>query len=288
MKDIISILLTLLSLACYPEVTTPIFKQYDANKVGAEILASYDLSDIYSPASIDNKLHFTQYNNKFYIVHNEKIFIFDKYSIQKIADISYSITNLYPEFSSYLNDRFYNEDISVCYNIILFSYNISIKNLNLLNKRFLFKIDLSGDNFKKLDLTNDFNIAYFSGEIGNNVFSSSLWIKSGLDIYNYSYDSTNDKYLIEGLWGKIDSTWTTEIFNIYKEDIWFCYEPNACSGEVYIEKRNKNNPVEILKKIDVNYLGTLSTPEDILFDGEFLWIIIYKDGKMQLLKLRPL
>jgi len=43
-----------------------------------------------------------------------------------------------------------------------------------------------------------------------------------------------------------------------------------------------------LKKIDVNYLGTLSKPEDILFDGEFLWIIIYKDGKMQLLKLRPL
>lgn len=269
---------------CYPSDPAPIFREYDPKKAGAEILESYDLSDIYVTNTNDFYIHFSEFGGKYYFVHNYKIYIFDKNSMIKEREINLDIRNFYPEFSSLNKDYYYNTDIAVNKDKILFSYNLFIKNLNFINKISIFDMDLSGDNFRELDASSDLGLYIGPLQIGYNSGREHIWILDNkYDIYYYKYDKTSDNYIKSYLiYAKFLAHGQLSFYN---DTVWYSYEPRALTGEVYIEERNLNESNIILKKIDVNYLGTLSSPEDVHFDGEYLWIIIEKDGKMQLLKL---
>ena len=277
-----------------PEDIPPTLKPYNSEKAGAEIVKSYDLSSIYNPNQIDSYLHFSEYNNKFYIIHNEMIHIFDKNTmIKENNEIIFDITYFYPGFSEYNEDCYYNYDIAVNDNKILFSYTLRIKTLNIPNKGVIFDMDLSGDNFRELDVSSDFGFDGTFSLLGYNIIEENIWIPSyheeemSIYINEYYYDITNDYYIKKDKWD-YTPIWRGDGLCLYGDIVWLSYALGFPTGEVYIEERDKNNPTEVLKKIDVNYLGTLSSPEDIHYDGEYLWIIIEKDGKMQLLKLKPL
>ena len=268
-----------------PEDSPPTIKPYDPDKAGAEIIESYDLSAIYVFKQMDYYLHLSEYNNKFYIIHDEKIHIYNKNTMVKEETITFDIKDIYPDFNTFYKDYYYNEDIAVFNNKILFSYTITVNNLNLINKRAIFDIDISGDNFRELDVSTDFGLNNSYLTIGNNSDNNKFVILTDNQLKHFGYDNTNDKY------HEISSInmpfFYYDEFSIKGDIIWYMYISNWMTLETFIEKRDLRDPNKILVKINADYLGT-QIPESILFDGEYLWIIAEKDGKMQLLKLRPL
>lgn len=279
----------LLFVSCAPEGTPVKIKPYDPLKAGVEIIASYDLDKIlYYTNVIDYSIHFSLHNEKFYIINNEKIIILNKSNLIKVDEISFSLKSLYWNLdTSYSN---HNLDLAVFNNKILFTYYLNFTNTS--SKYMLFSIDNLNNNLKKMDVSSDFGLHEFSLRIGYNNKFDWVWLGSKENnksmINNYSYDITNDSYINKGNWD-YTPIWYGDEICIYGDEVWISSGYFSSDGnEPFIEMRDKKNPTVILKKIIVAYLGVLSSPDDILFDGEFLWIIIYKDSKMQLLKLRPL
>jgi len=290
---IITFCFLFLLINCPPLVEPkPQLKSYDSIKAGAEIIESYDIGSIieYDSSIRDINIHFSEYKNNYYVIHNEKIFILDKKNLRKIKEIHLNLSSIYNNLK-----MFSNRGIVTFDNKILFSYYLEFTNYS--NKSGIFQLDLSGDNFIEKDISSDFNIKdNFSSKIGYNRKKQNIWLLSGTfmadnknkyKVNEYSYDVTNDKYFCIFSWDY--NQIVNNAMNITDDIIWISYLNNSWISEYYIEKYEKNNQNIKLKTINVLYLGgTLSTPEDILFDDPYLWIIINKDNKMQLLKLKPL
>jgi len=277
-------ILILLSNTCFPTDPPPTLKPYDPQKAGAKIIASYDLTNIigYTYKVSDYTVHFSEYENKLYFIHNKKIHIVDKENMLKIREISFDIKTYYPDIDPDYN-YYYNLDLAISNNKILFSYYMGLKNNTY--KTSIFSLDLSGDNFKEMDASNDLGLQNSPGHMGNDRINNYIWFQVSNNIYNFKYYYDTNNYQMISSW-KI--TRGCEEFCIEGDSFWFSYLYSTWTQEFYIENYNKNNQSELLKKINTSYLGTNAIPNDILFHDPYLWIIINKDDKMQLLKLKPL
>jgi len=264
------IIILLLQNNCFGiSIDSPIERSYNPQKAGAEIIESYDLEEM-----INYKKYYSicmaYYNNSYYISSNKKIYVIrkDDFKVNNIIDMSY------------ITYDFVSIGLSVS-DIILFS---GVRYLNDKNDNFIFQMDLSGNNLKEIDVSDDLSLSLFRREIGFNLFSNKIWIQSGDNIINYTYDLTSDKYIKVEDWGNLSSFYiSASEYCIYGDDIWIARDPGIVAS--HIQKWNKNKPKELLVDIDVGYLGTIHWIEEIFYDGEYLWIIIEKDDKMQLLKL---
>ncbi|HQB60536.1 MAG TPA: hypothetical protein PK899_02610 [Spirochaetota bacterium] len=144
----------------------------------------------------------------------------------KINEIVFSIADLYPEYNSYLNDRYYNI-IAVFDNKILLSYTLTIKNLNYINKRTLYDMDLSGDNFKEPDYSSDFELTGVPFHLGFDNRNENIRLLSDGKINNYKYLSDNKYHKIYTLIihsYDVSTSGTCDIYindKLYKENISF-------------------------------------------------------------------
>lgn len=258
-------------------------KPYDPIKAGAEIIESYDLSDIYINDYYTYR--FTEYNDKFYIIHNSRIYVYDKKVIIKEKEIIIDIKDVLTDKFNF-DYKIGNTKISIYNNKILFSSGITLDE----EKRILrfFDMDLSGDNLRALDISSDLNfnnppsITYGINQ-GYNVVKDAIWIKiNNAEIYEYKFDGTT--------YNKVNYLYIQDFgHDIYHFNENIFWNQGAFNEvESTIHKRNIADPNTVISTIDIAYLGTCASPHDLIVDGEFLWIIIWKDDKLQLLKLRPL
>ncbi|HBD93297.1 MAG TPA: hypothetical protein DC057_03920, partial [Spirochaetia bacterium] len=122
MKYVILNCLLLLLISC-PPLSDVAESYYDPQKAGAEIVASYDLSSILDYGeNIDNNIHISEFNNKFYFIYNRTIYVIDKYNIQKEVEISINENIYYPNINQDYYGTYQNIDLAVFKNKILFSY----------------------------------------------------------------------------------------------------------------------------------------------------------------------
>jgi hypothetical protein len=54
-----------------------------------------------------------------------------------------------------------------------------------------------------------------------------------------------------------------------------------------VDRRNMDSLTEPAGSIDVSYLGTLSLPQGIVYDKPYVWIMVERDERIQMLKLLP-
>jgi hypothetical protein len=78
---------------------------------------------------------------------------------------------------------------------------------------------------------------------------------------------------------------------IYGDEVWYYsyHGPNPAYEiwDIIIDKRHIDNPTEMLTSIDIEHLGTLSIPQSIIYDKPYIWIMVEKDERIQMLKLLP-
>ena len=75
------------------------------------------------------------------------------------------------------------------------------------------------------------------------------------------------------------------------DEVWYpCYrgpDRSRVLSDVILDKRNINDSEKSLQFIDVEYLGTLSIPQSIIYDEPYIWIMAERDDQIQMLKLLP-
>jgi len=282
------ILILLLFINCDNEIIkdfpTAELKPYDPVKAGAEIVESHDLSSIYN---YDPYIHLSisEFNENFYILSNEKIFVLNKNTLIQEKEIYIDIKNVFFDYNINYSVYYSNPNISIFNNKIFFSYYIVTDNKNY--KIIFFDMDLSGDNLRTLDISSDL---YFNNppsisygvNLGYNKIKDVVWIKvNRAELYEYKFNSN--------VYDKVNYLYIPYFdYNILFIDANTFWNKYTLDIESYIEKRNLTEPNTVISTIDISYLGTYASPYDLLVDGEFLWIIIWKDDKLQLLKLKPL
>jgi len=281
--------------------------EYNPQKAGAEIVESFDLGKIinYTIKESDSpypdesqRIQISEFENDFYVIFNKKIFIIDKETMTKKREIPLDLKIDYGKepFLSNKNLHFIsNRDILVHDNIILFIYYFGgyyTSDNKLEQSYLLLSIDNSGDNLKFVDVSSDFGLVKVSNYLGYNLKNHDIWIqgKDNLNIeyakvYRYQYNISDKKYSKNST---LD-TWRDYNYCIYGNIMTYILVPLDPAG--IIEVNIKQSDIDIqknLRKIVVDYLGTIFIPHDVHDDGEFLWIAVEKDGKMQLLKLKPI
>jgi hypothetical protein len=186
----------------------------------------------------------------------------------------------------------------------------------------LLTIDLSTGNLEKI---NDVNIIGFDWEqdyiytfsVGYNKADTSIWMLINNErtsqknyFHNFQYDNLTQTLSLSG---KKEGfilhipTGAHDYFEQYSyeaqsfgyiyglsicgDDIWnIIYLQHDMTGEIVavrLEKRNFDNPAEVVQFIDVEYLGTLTIPQRILYDPPYIWMLAEKDNKVLMLKLLP-
>jgi hypothetical protein len=323
---VVAAITLLCSFACMPESKSEDWrptdsagprelKPYDPQKAGATIVDSFDLTnnsfvniDKFSPPKIKG-YYMAEYNGHIYIMDDEKIFIFDKKTLQKKSEIKI----IFPNYSGYS----YNHGFAIIND-----------NKAIFIKRFedyenpatysLCSIDLSTGN---VEIINAGNIIGFNWEhdclypeIGFDKKDDSLWIllimiDENNNFFCYcKYDDFAQTFLFsekkEGFYTRISShpyfeepsyngTSVGYIFgiSIYGNESWntIFFQHRMAGGilAVRLEKRHLDNPTEVVQFIDVEYLGTLSIPGSIIYDPPYIWMLAEKDNKVLMLKLLP-
>jgi cysteinyl-tRNA synthetase len=56
---------------------------------------------------------------------------------------------------------------------------------------------------------------------------------------------------------------------------------------ICLDKRSLDDPSTSLQYIDVQYLGTRSVPQSIIYDPPYIWVLVERDDQIQMLKLLP-
>lgn len=258
---------------------------YDPVKAGAEIVGSYDLTDLLDPYlnsyKINHRIQFTIYNNNFFFVKKFKIFVLCYDTLREIKELNVNLKSIYHyHFSEH---HTITEDIAVFKNKILLSYCLQNKSF----KNIFLQMDVDGKNIKFVDFKENIRHYY----ILYNRSTDELFFFGQEDNINkyfkYTYEIDLDKYTLKG-------TYELRLPVCYFIDIdGTTFWKSRFSDIRYLEKRDINNPEIALNKINTNYLGTKSRayimyPLDIFWDDPYLWILLIKDEKLQLLKIKPL
>ncbi len=111
-------------------------------------------------------------------------------------------------------------------------------------------------------------------------------------MYIYTYDSGLDTYTLDssGVYFQGEPLYP---FAVNDVTAWICYNCAYEPGLSLIRNYDIAEPETVLHEIILNYLGTTCKPvtmepHDVVIDGEYLHIIVVKDGKLQLLTIKPL
>ena len=304
-----TIVLFLCSFACVEgrtdQVTPRKIKPYNPEKAGAVIVESFDLTGdrlFVPPARIYGNYDMAEYNDCIYLKVGSyslgsNLYIFEKETMRKQRELKLNILS--------------NIDVR---------YTLGNRGLAVVNSDTAFLLcyrngSSAGDNsvyydLASIDLTtgdsliiNDeeklgfnLNSGYPYPLMGYNKDNESIWfLTDHVERYKYffyffQYDKDEQNFITvdykRGFFpGEAVSVYGNEIWNIVCK--WDTHPVNPTIVMVGIEKRNIDNPDEVLYFIDVEYLGTLTVPQSVIYDKPYLWIMVEKDNQVQMLKLLP-
>jgi len=283
--------LLLCSFACITKPNEPEdwagpreLKPYNPVKAGATIVESFDLTDnsfVYkssnSSPEIPANYDIAECNDTIYIRLRTKMFIFDKETFQKKSEL-----------------------------------NLNFQNYSLFDRNYIGKFAVINENIIGFDWGHTYKYSAF---IGYDKANTSIWMLinneegSRNDYFHYfQYDNLTQTLSLSGKKeGFILAPSPRSYFepNSYEAQSWaFAGGLSICGDEswniiyfkhtmtgaivaVRLEKRNFDNPTEVVQFIDVEYLGTLSIPNSIIYDPPYIWMLAEKNNKVLMLKLLP-
>jgi hypothetical protein len=265
---------------------------YDPEKAGAEIVASYDISDFVPilPWKEQLDVDISATSDSFYFQYRNVIHIVDRESMKKTGEIPITIPFEQPFNVWYFTafaDKFLFGTSSI-HNEVVGS---------LISPLFL--MDMDGQNQREINAEQELDLSWGMG-LGYDKATETIWIESsdGRKIIHYSYDSNTDVFQksferdsypvgIE----EYDKARPLSI-SIHGNESWNLHRSEALSKlGMIIDKRNMDNPEKSLGEIWVRYLGVadepIGDPLGMLYEPPYLWIVIQKDENIQMLKLLP-
>lgn len=301
-------------------------KPYDPVKAGATIEENFDLTGKiifpnkyfflsgFSNAKITTYYDLAIYNEDMYIHIDGKIFIFDKENFNKKREIIINFSDPGYSISDYFD--LVNQGV-VFYDPRHLGFNcegfiVIEKNALLLchNEKqppypnYLFLIDLETGSAELLDIENLLDIQNINMRnmtlMGYNYANDQFWLKmrENEDLFFHFFQYNKETHVFTPLnfcrttWaiGKNNSVFTWRS-TIYSNVVWYNgYNGPKVSGSIdniIIDNRTLDAPENSLQYIDVEYLGTLSIPQSIVYDPPYIWMLAEKDNKVQMLKLLP-
>jgi hypothetical protein len=319
MRIIISIIIAVLifcSFCCYVEPDVEdrhgprVLQPYNPEKAGAEISAFYDLTNIidfpddislfplfytlYDHDMVTAPYDLAEYNSKIYIHIAGTIYIFDKQTFDKEDEIAVIFPDLHnigfgPQGGLVVTG---GEALLLCsegsqiFTGCLFCVNLSTGNAVLLDTGEMLGLDFT--QYVLMGYSKTSELIWFRVE---------GWHDTSVNFHFFRYDEdahvltavevkNAPKYLGEYAFGTY-----VQGSDIYGNDVWYsffnAFLQQRLIYEVGIEKRSIDNPSESLHLIDVEYLGTLTTPHGIIYDEPYIYIMVERNNQIQMLKLLP-
>jgi len=296
-------------------------KPYDPEKAGAVIVSSYDITDNIAFLETGKIGHITEktnydlavYKNSLYIRIRNILYIFDKNSMQKLREIvinlpheynflpysdpGYAISNGLAVIGSQVFMLFMDHDHRP-YKVYLFNLNLNTGKTQYINEEKLgIKFNNGIPNMMGYDQQRNaiwFRIEDYSEEA------------SGVYYYYFQYDTGTKTFtrIDEAVWSsevgwakqKTDpradpprchliatSISGNECWNVYIYSMPRRYE----EAFFVVDRRSMDSLTEPAGSIDVEYLGTFSLPQSIIYDNPYIWMLVERNDRMQMLKLLP-
>jgi hypothetical protein len=278
-------------------------KPYNPAKAGAAIVESFEITGrIYaysSPLRIVPGYDLAEFNDCIYIRVNRTLLIYNKNTHQKTTEreirFSGSGSNHVIGGGMVITG---DKALLICHlsghsRMNLVSLDLSNGDTEIINDTEALGIDLglSYDEFMGYDEEND-RIWFLVKNDENDQYC----------FYFYSYDNDTQTFILEDtkawfnagsytIYSENPVVYITNGVSLYGSEIWdTAYSWNGHSPEptmVGLHKRTLDNPDKLINFIDVEYLGTLSTPESIIYDKPYIWIMVVRNDKIEMLKLLP-
>jgi hypothetical protein len=299
----------------YPHYN-PDLKPYDPQKAGAAIVASFDITDnffsletrTFYGQTIIEKIDFAEHNDCIYIRFRNWLCVFDKKTMQLLDEIRIIMPEKY-SFVLSAHTVFMNNGLVIAddyafvllvdvtyppYPRYLFSINLDTGNAELINERELgFTLNSGSPYYMGYDQKN--NVIWFRVEDRNKNYH-----KDWITVYSVRYDKSTNTFMAIGKkeWGRkvnefIDDKTNPSLIasSVYDNVCWNVYFSDAprlyVKSITLMDKRNMDDLTKSLHVIDVEYLGTQSVPPGLIYDPPYIWIMVERDGRIQMLKLLP-
>jgi hypothetical protein len=263
-----------------------------------------------TPLRIKASYDLAGYDDGIYIWMLDKIFIFDKHSMIRKRVVQLDIPAL-PFLVS--NGTFFSTsgDLTVTGDgafLLLKRWDRSNDDNAVVAH--LFSVDISTGNALELDAEKALGMRLDSAlfplmgyDKVNGLYWFQLWEdRQNSTIYFFRYDAMVKSFKAAGTKkgfpvGEANTPghppFPTHVkMAINDLESWTVYHFTIRSGgvgsyEVGIDKRDIDNPENSLHRIDVSWLGTFHRPESFIYDPPYIWIMVEKDDKIQMLKLLP-
>ena len=258
-------------------------KPYNPEKAGATIVDSFDITDQINIVALSTNQNYqavylrydiAEYNNAIYLLSGDVLYVFDKQKFTKIDEITLNST---PSMRGFVITE--EGDAFLISYLSLYSLDLTTGDMTLIDYPVMDGIDVSS-----------------SIKIGYDMARKLIWfqnsMESNLVYYFYTYDSDNGFVFLEHKetsFNAINSPLKT-IGSIYENICLFNVYSIRYNNHIYnigIVKIALDNPEETLHFIDVEYLNTLTIPRSAHYDGEHIWLLVEKNGRIQMLKLLP-
>jgi hypothetical protein len=289
-------------------------KLYDPDLAGAVIVESFDITDkiaylethwIRNYFSMKTNYNLAEYNDLIYIRIRRTLYVFDKVSMQKQREIEINLPQGYDflppnsvgftvgnGFAVTGNQAFilFTDERYPPYKTYLFNINLETGDAHYINEETL-GIKFSDRTQVMMGLDQQENaiwfrienlvrlIYYFHYDSNTNTFTKideAIWDNYRVSTSDYIPDIENPRAYI-----MMSSICGNESWNIY-----LYAKPRYGERSFFVvDKRNMNSLTERIGHIDVKYLATLSLPQSIIYDKPYVWIMVEREGRIQMLKL---
>ena len=258
-------------------------KPYDPEKAGATIVESFDItkqlrlvrySGDHTTSLDDASYEVAEYNNDIYIRNREFIHVYKKATFSKSDEIRLV------EIKHRGNGFVITDDGKA------FLFNAS--------EKYLYSVDLiTGDSVLLDDFEikdgvnfNDINCQRMGYDMADNL----IWFESSQRNYYFFKYNPVDGFIFFEKKNGINFRPVRNTCVIYGNVIFLSghsYIGGNTIGDVGIWIYHLDNPEKIEHFIDVEYLNTLTIPQSAHYDGEHIWLLVERKGRILMLKLLP-
>ena len=259
-------------------------KLYNPEKAGATIVESFDITHQINIVALSTNFNYeavylrydiAEYNNAIYILCDDVLYIFDKQTFTKINEIT---LNSIPHIRGLA--------ITAGGDALLISY-LS-----------LYSLDLTTGNVSLIDYPaiDDIDVSRSSSKIGYDIEGDLIWLEvlhdNKPDYFFFTYDAEDGFIFLERKSTSYNATNSSlrTIVSIYGKICLFNGYSIRYKNHIYdigIVKINLHDPSETMHFIDVEYLNTLTIPRSAHYDGEHIWLLVERNGRILMLKLLP-
>ncbi|MDR2964419.1 MAG: hypothetical protein LBU88_01435 [Treponema sp.] len=280
---------------------------YNSQEAGAKIIGSFDITDSvwyhsYNSdiAGIKNDFDLFENNGFVYLRTENNIFIFDKNTMVKTREIEIQV----PDAIKHNLRMFGYQGFFIINDFALIQYSNPIRNYD----GFFYS------QFIKINLINGETIIMDEAELFDTELKSSFPLLMGYDKANdllwfclgnqgvsffYFFNYNNETFILEKTVNISDFSsffyyYPNVSITIRDTDCWLFYYIRSKSA--HIEKINISKPENTLHIIKVEHLGVdnnylyfnyLTRPGNIIYDPPYIWVMVVRNERIQMLKLLP-